>query len=68
MQRAMKISNVQEARGNRKLVENFIEINASNQTLVEAFQRRNSHHTIPLTWTRRNHPATIYNDKNSSIF
>lgn len=40
----------------------------SNQTLVKEIQQRNSRRTMPLTWTRRSHPATMCYSKNSLIF
>ena len=60
MRRAMAIYDEQEARGNKRFVEQFIESNASNQTLVEEIQHRNNRHTMPLTWSRKKHPATMY--------
>lgn len=53
MRRAMEFYDEQEARGNKKFVEKFIENNASNQTLAGGIQHCNSRRTMPLTWTRR---------------
>ena len=60
MHRAMEISDEQEARGNVRFVQKFIESNASNQTLVEEIQQLNNRHTTTLTWARRRHHATMY--------
>ena len=54
-----KFCDEQEARGNEKFVEKFIESNASNQNLVEEIQHRNNRRTMPLTWTHRKNPATL---------
>ena len=60
MQSAMDIFHEQKANGNIKFVEKFIAANAMNQHLVEEIQRLKNRHTIPLTWARNRHPATMY--------
>ena len=56
----MEISDEQEARGNVRFVQKYIESNASNQTLVEEIQQLNNRHTTLLTWARRRRHATMY--------
>jgi hypothetical protein len=60
MQSAMDIFHEQKAMGNMKFVETFIAANAMNQTLVEEIQKRKNQRTMPMTWTRNKHPATMY--------
>lgn len=58
--RALEQCDEQEARGNGKFVEKSIECNACNQTLVEEIQHCYNRRSMPLTWTGRKHPATLY--------
>ena len=60
MRRVTEISDEQEARGNTRFVQRFIESNSSNQILVEEIQPLKNRHTMPLTSTRRRYPASIY--------
>ena len=57
---AMQIFHEQEAVGNMKFVEAFIASNGMNRTLIEEIQRLKSRQTMPMTWSRNKHPATMY--------
>lgn len=60
MRRAKEISDEQQARSNTRLVENFTEGNARNQTLAEEIRHLKNRHTVTLTCIQRRHPASIY--------
>jgi hypothetical protein len=50
----------QKALGNIKFMKAFIAGNSKNQMLMDDLQRLKSQRTMPLTWTRHKHPATMY--------
>lgn len=60
IRRAMGISDEQRASGNTRLVEKFIESNTYNQISAEEIQQLNKRLSVPLTWSRRRHPISIY--------
>ncbi len=62
MQSAIDLCREQMAKGNVKFVEAFMAANGMNQiqTLVEEIQRRKNQRTMPKTWSRNKHPATMY--------
>lgn len=60
MQSAMDICREQNAMRNIKFVKMFMASNMMNETLVEEIQKVKSRRTMPMTWTRNKHPATMY--------
>ncbi|KAJ6038021.1 ATP-dependent DNA helicase PIF1 [Penicillium canescens] len=60
MQEAIEIFEDQVAKGNEKFVERFIASNQINRTLVEEVKHRRNMRSMPRTWGRCKHPATMY--------
>jgi hypothetical protein len=62
MQSAIDICRGQKAKGNVKFVEAFMAAKGMNQIpkLVEEIRKLENKRTMPLTWTRNEHPATMY--------
>ncbi|THC98128.1 hypothetical protein EYZ11_002416 [Aspergillus tanneri] len=60
MQNAMNLFEDQVAKGNEKFVERFIASNQMNRILVEEVKRRRNMRSMPRTWGRCKHPATMY--------
>jgi hypothetical protein len=57
----MEIFDDQYARGNKRFVERFIASNGANEVLVEEVQKlQQTHITMPPTWAKNRHPATMY--------
>lgn len=60
MQDAMALFEDQVAKGNEKFVERFIASNEMNRTLLEEVKHRRNKRSMPQTWGRYRHPATMY--------
>ncbi|KAJ6093841.1 hypothetical protein N7499_003172 [Penicillium canescens] len=59
MQEAIEIFEDQVAKGNEKFVERFIASNQINRTWVEEVKHRRNMRSMPRTWGRCKHPATM---------
>ena len=59
-QRMLDLVREQHAKGNDKFVEKVVKANQSNKILVDEISQLRASRTIPCTWSRRSHPATIY--------
>lgn len=60
MQDAMELFEDQVAKGNEKFAERFIASNQMNRTLVDESKHRRNMRSMPRTWGRWRHPATMY--------
>ena len=60
MHDAMAMFEDQVAKGNEKFVERFIASNQMNRTLVEEVKQRLNRRSMPRTWGRCRHSATMY--------
>jgi hypothetical protein len=57
---AMVLFEDQVAKGNEKFMERFMASNQMNRTLVEEAKHRCNMRSMPRTWGRYRHPATMY--------
>jgi hypothetical protein len=60
MRDAMVLFEDQVAKGNEKFVERFMASNQMNRTLLEEVKHRCNKRSMPRTWGRCRHPATMY--------
>jgi hypothetical protein len=60
MQDVMVLFEDQMAKGNEKFVERLIVSNKMNCTLLEEVKQRRNKRSMPQTWGRYRHPATMY--------
>lgn len=60
MQDVMVVFEDQVAKGNEKFVEKFMASNKMNCTLLEEVKHRYNKRSMPQTWGRYRHPATMY--------
>jgi hypothetical protein len=60
MQDAMALFEEQVAKGNEKFAERFMASNRMNHTLLEEVKHRRNKRSMPQTWGRYRHPATMY--------
>ena len=60
MQDAMELFEDQVAKGNEKFAERFMASNQMNRTLVDDVKQRRNMRSMPRTWGRSRHPATMY--------
>jgi hypothetical protein len=60
MHQAMALFQEQKAKGNVQFVEKFMAANHANLVLLEEIQRLKNRRTMPQTWGKRQHPATMY--------